>query len=301
MRRAVIDWIAHCVRDDLAATPDVLWHYTTAEGLKGIAQDDHLWASQSIFLNDARELVYGIDLYFNTLAEADVTMLDKRTQAWLEHWASDEGATSVREWFRVNAAPFVACFCAKGDLLSQWRAYGPSGGYAVGFSQHPAQAWIQAGGHGLALRQVIYDEQQQRSQVGDIVSRLVNLLAGHGGTDVARQEFIRSTVDAIGQVAAYCKDPAFAEEQEWRVIYQRPEDPSPLQLHHRTAGNALVPYVHLPITAQIGARPSKLPIVRVRVGPNVDPTLGVLGATSLLRRNDYDAEVIASTAPLRLR
>lgn len=301
MRQALVDWLRDHVDEDLAVTPKVLWHYTTAEGLRGIVESGKVWASQASFLNDAREMSYGVDLFFKVLKERDTSSLRPAARDWFEKWALGEPGTVLKQWLRENAVPFVACFCEHGDRLSQWRGYGPGGGYAVGFAQHPAQAWVHAAGHGMSLRRVIYERAEQESQITDVIDRLVALLDRSPDTESTKTEFIRNLTAAIAHVAAYCKDPAFEEEQEWRVIYQRAEDSPPLELKHRPSGNILVPYVELPLVASVGARAGKLPISEVRVGPNVDAALGALGATSLLRAWDFDAKVTTSTAPLRLR
>ena len=40
-------------------TKDVLYHYTTSEGLLGILRDDKLWATDIFHLNDSSEFEYG--------------------------------------------------------------------------------------------------------------------------------------------------------------------------------------------------------------------------------------------------
>ena len=41
----------------------ILYHYTTAEGLRGIIEDKAIWASDYRFLNDATEFEYGMSLF----------------------------------------------------------------------------------------------------------------------------------------------------------------------------------------------------------------------------------------------
>lgn len=303
MRKSVLDWLRICVQADLQVTPEVLWHYTTAEGLLGIVKSGKIRASQSVFLNDAQELTYGIDLFFEVLAAYDKGHLRTETAEWIDKWASGESGSVLRQWLQRNAVPFVACFCAEGDLLSQWRAYGETGGYALGFSCPPAQAWVQSAGHGLSLRRVVYERDDQESQIRAVVKALSELLDKAPQDGHTQTEFVRNLVDAIGLVGAYCKDPAFKEEHEWRIIYQRLEDPDPFDLQFRTSGNILVPYVELPLTVPVGneAGTGRLPISHVRVGPNVDAALGQLGAGAVLREKGYEAVVSASGAPLRLR
>src|SRR5579864_408275 len=109
-----------------------LFHYTTADGLKGIVETKCIWATAAIYLNDASEIAYGY------------TVLD---QVFAEWEKANEGNSSfgvtilqvVRDMANDNrkqldSVPiYLACFCEKGNLLSQWRAYGQTGGYSIGF------------------------------------------------------------------------------------------------------------------------------------------------------------------------
>jgi hypothetical protein len=48
----------------------VLYHYTTADGLKGIVENDELWATSAYYLNDSTEIMYGYQL------------IDEALEAW---------------------------------------------------------------------------------------------------------------------------------------------------------------------------------------------------------------------------
>jgi hypothetical protein len=49
--------------------PDTLYHYTDINGLKGIWEDGHLWATGSRFLNDTSELRLGVTLIQSRVAQ----------------------------------------------------------------------------------------------------------------------------------------------------------------------------------------------------------------------------------------
>jgi hypothetical protein len=46
-----------------------LYHYTTADGLKGIIENDELWATSAYFLNDSAEIIYGCRILKEALDE----------------------------------------------------------------------------------------------------------------------------------------------------------------------------------------------------------------------------------------
>jgi hypothetical protein len=62
--------------------------------------------------------------------------------------------TLIRQFLARRLSVFVTCFCEKGDLLSQWRAYarGASGvGYALGFESKSLHGWVQTAPSGANL------------------------------------------------------------------------------------------------------------------------------------------------------
>ena len=64
--------------------PEVLYHYTTREGLFGILSSLKIWASSSQFLNDASEFTYSTQL----IAEI-ATDLKKTSTNWFEQQLLD--------------------------------------------------------------------------------------------------------------------------------------------------------------------------------------------------------------------
>src|SRR5262245_62798120 len=52
--------------------PQVLWHYTTGNGLVGIVETDQLWTTQISCVNDSTELRYGVSLLSDALIERQI-------------------------------------------------------------------------------------------------------------------------------------------------------------------------------------------------------------------------------------
>jgi hypothetical protein len=105
----------------------LLFHYTTSSGLIGILQSGCLWATDVRFLNDTSEGQHGREVIEEALANAQ--------------FGDDAALTVLREDARAFFDPtrrsemssVVVCFSEQGDQLSQWRAYGAGGGFAIGF------------------------------------------------------------------------------------------------------------------------------------------------------------------------
>lgn len=105
--------------------PDILYHYTTQEGLKGILSEKSLWATKIHHLNDASELNRPLDIARRILEE-------KEKQAGRSKIIT-EMITEIDVWRSLNIC--IASFCQNGDLLSQWRGYGVyNSAYSIGFN-----------------------------------------------------------------------------------------------------------------------------------------------------------------------
>jgi hypothetical protein len=294
-----LDWLVAGINEDLGIVPDTLWHYTDAPGLLGIVSDQELWATQAWFLNDSSETKYGMDLFLRVLGQVDLSSRPSGTREWVETWLERQQRDVLRLWLESNLELFVTCFCEDGDLLSQWRAYGNGSGYALGFTDPPAQAWVQSAGHELLLRRVIYDVLVQEAACRRIIDALLDFLDTDSADGSTRAAFVGALVDAGAQVASWCKHPSFAEEKEWRVIYPRSEDPILLDRHFRSRG-FVIPYVKLALPSLVGARAGRLPLSRVNIGPGSEPELAKRGVEAFLDEFAFNHVVVdSSTAPLR--
>lgn len=149
--------------DALASVHPYLYHYTNAEGFKGIVRSNSIWATHFRDLNDSSEIFHlktsliealstkllgdlkayrsaGIDNRRLVERNGGVRVLSKRLAAgWIDalYKSTFEKSESDRAGFFG-----VSSFCSHaGDheyervngLLSQWRAYGRDGGYCLIF------------------------------------------------------------------------------------------------------------------------------------------------------------------------
>jgi hypothetical protein len=216
-----------------------LFHYTTVQGLKGIIEDKCLWATAASYLNDASEIEYGckilrevLDSWETTNGDDDslaMTVLDCLKALFNESESNLDRAATI----------YVACFCTKNNLLSQWRTYGQTGGYSVGFrlfgTGFPAESAKTFGGlkpenagYRAALMPVIYERKDQLTVLRDTLKRnlealeLPELKRVYEALDTnRRQQFMAHAVLLIEhflveQIVAF-KDKAFEEENEWKL------------------------------------------------------------------------------------
>jgi hypothetical protein len=100
------------------APPDkVLYHYTSAEGLKGIIEKNALWATSAYYLNDSAEMFYG----YNVLREVLDQWLNgnTRTENSITLGLARQLRSSFDDLFekRLLKPIYLTCFCCNTAAL----------------------------------------------------------------------------------------------------------------------------------------------------------------------------------------
>jgi hypothetical protein len=290
-------WIARIARPP----DDKLFHYTNADGLIGILRSRVFWGTDITHLNDSSELEYGMELVRRQLDEAARRRAKGKVAALL---------AAARENFHSFGGglltAYVSCFCQNGDLLSQWRGYGDSGGgYTIGIRP------CRKGGTAtpepkISLRRVIYEPVEQLKLINESIAQL-EAFADYAFADgspldwneVGKQltSFFRQEV---GDYLWCFKNNAFSEEQEWRFLYLTgPADPAPRSTHFRPRPSGIVPYVELDLFNLRNAD-IFLDVCEIICGPTLDPDRSARTVQTLLRSLKYESvDVKPSRVPLR--
>jgi hypothetical protein len=310
--------------------PDVLYHYTDAAGLLGIVQTGALWVTDAEYLNDAQELQFGRPELRDALMRAADNLCLKG--------AEDEGPSCSRATIMREAAThlasggffldkpahaaYVACFCEDGDLLSQWRGYGPLGGFAIGFHRSSLAAlqpgvadppgwidaipeefaaaqpaadppgWIEAISEELGsdpkplrLVKVSYGEEAIQPVIEDVLQRVAPEPQKHSGLI----GFFRAKTIVLPALATI-KHAAFSEEREWRIIEMGSTGVDAVLF--RTGLLGVIPYVQLPLP--------KTAITEIVIGPGQNPELRKRGVKRLLTEQGYSGVTVrGSETPFR--
>lgn len=117
----------------LASRPPHLYHYTTTDGLRGILTSQSLYATDPLYLNDSTELSHGLDL---------LSEVYEQGRSAHEEWVADvlDECFPPHPWRFKRDPAYIACLSEAGDQLSQWRAYGRSGGAVIAFDVTILQA-----------------------------------------------------------------------------------------------------------------------------------------------------------------
>jgi hypothetical protein len=309
--RALLEgtWAAHGVLNPefsergAVALPKYVSHYTDGVGALGIIGKRELWATDALFMNDETELRFARPI----LEEA----WDERSEHFLPNamarrafWDAFIGSHDEMD---LDPHVHVVCFCQDGDLLSQWRGYGaPGGGYSLQFKTRPLYESAQADAS-LSFVRVTYAPDRQRG--------LANRYLDAGTKPLREWQSIdtKTLVEAAGALgkglgrmaisfAMRVKDQAFAEENEWRLVYQpAPEVPQSIYLHRefRARGAGIIPFVRIG-AGSTAFRVRGLEPTSVTVGPSGNQAVAKRAVEYLLRDFAFpDVPVHTSRIPLR--
>src|ERR1043166_2511198 len=145
--------------DKIAPTklPSTLFHYTNAAGLEGIVSSGAIYLTDAFYLNDKTELSYTRDLVAQIVKERATSIAPSLHRFFAQRLTGFDPFASND----INFACYIASFCERSDLLSQWRTYGAgANGYAlalaVGECADPAML-ATTGLPPAALIPVVYD------------------------------------------------------------------------------------------------------------------------------------------------
>ena len=275
--------------------PEIVYHYTNSDGLVGIVSSGALWATDLRFVNDAAELDHALGSMVAAVERAKSRFSGAAPLMLLDRLG---GAIALKQGF---PSVHSVSFSANGDLLSQWRAYGESGGgYAVGFAAFDLRPdfgqGIPAGGG--SLHRVIYDSTTQDQLLNGVIDQGCELVErvsrADGDIESVAQGLVGRLLSGSENGLFYClKAEGWAEEAEWRTIYALPVDEA-VRLEFRTVGRIPVPYLPLRDSG------NGLPIREVVLGPSTPQRTAETAVASLLNRYGYgEAEVKRSELPLR--
>jgi hypothetical protein len=281
---------------------EIVYHYCSLDTFVKIVTGKKLWLSNVFCMNDYEEhrwfrrLVRTVEKEMVNAGEVSQDELRKgliRGDSILD--IEDERfSDGLNTWKQV----YCVSFSKTGDSLSQWRAYGDGGqGVAIGFRREYLEEITQKWSPGdTQVVDVLYDDQSQREAARQVVLIAANKwdLLGEDAEKVEPKIGCFWAAVALFRESASHKSPAFAHEEEVRLVYCHSKfmERSP---QYRAKGGMLIPYFEIPIS------PERQPIREVVCGPTNYFLQNQRFIGDLLQENDYGAgiEVTQSKASYR--
>lgn len=315
-----------------------LYHYTTAIGLHGIVTSQQLWATHISYLNDPEEHSGFFDRRLPLLLEEPIrSALAEigKTATGRNHINAVGGAekatadllrdlhANIRDITLSFNQPYVSSFCralpgevSEDGLLSQWRGYGPDGGYAIVFdTQRLAELladeerrfsyqWLQWGDveyydDEAGQKAALPETQEWESALQHAIEQFILTL---------RREELEPVLPIVTALSCMHKHTGFREESEVRIVAlplnaevlaeaQKKGENRPRKLARFAPRNGiLVPYIAL-FERESGDEAARLPISKIIVGPHPERLKRQKAIELLLEQSEIRAEVTVSGIP----
>jgi hypothetical protein len=306
--------------------PELLYHYTTQDGLLGILETKCIWATHFRCLNDTSEgeIVSRAAWHeLNSRVNSDSLMQFlgipiQKSKEKIECNDKEILSQGNRILSEVTSRDvYVTSLSGKGNLLSQWRAYcGKSGGYSIGFSPSYLKA---IGTHflgeisrkhflpGEPLFPCRYFDDEAKKQLTEKIQKSVDAYIGEA--EQTKREFTSNERTGprtpagiairhfrpLSLDCAITKDHAFHEEQEWRLVF-RLLNQSVEDVFFRVSRSMLIPYLKIPLAFENQSAEIK----RIYVGPSPNLTGARESVEMLLRKHGvHGVDVKSSMIPYR--
>ncbi|TGK89248.1 DUF2971 domain-containing protein [Leptospira noumeaensis] len=252
-------------------TTELIYHYTSLEGLTGILENKELWLSNSISLNDSSEIKYAESIEKEVLSEL------------LESHKDDQLAldflNSFLESKKLDNQVYIISFTSDSDSLTQWQGYSQNQGVAIGFKKDTlAKYTTQRSNEFFLVFPVIYDKILQKSIFQKYFLDLLRILKEEVKQEKIEKSFHEEIIQilnetvftALSYLYPYFKHTAFKQEQEWRFVLinhkSKYQSNKTLDISFRSGKNKLIPFVKIKLT-KADTELSDLPISNIIVGP----------------------------------
>jgi hypothetical protein len=247
------------------APPEILYHYTSIEGLMGILESRSIWLSDYQYLNDRREINHGADIIREVARKMLKKSNDKLVSKLLEAW--------IVNLDNIEDRIFIASFSADGDSLSQWRAYGT---VALGFKVSDIAVHV----NDIYIQSVEYNEEVQRNLAVTYLNHLCQAYKEDSSLNLIERspDIYHRIIQLVELISSY-KDASFMDERECRVIYIEDLDViESLDLDrppkkYRANNSHIIPYVSSDSIYPMKGHERPLEISEIVLGPSCDDLL----------------------------
>ena len=196
------------IKENFFPEVSTIYHYCSTKTFMEIIEKKELWLTDISKMNDSMEEKWAISLIKNVYEDNESTS---------ELYPQD-CFVGVSKSLTECSRKFISCFSEEGDILSQWRAYADDGaGFSMGFSveklnvskdsikldDHPSDPMK------IYLVKVLYEQDKQK----EFISLCRKSAAESPGEDPYQSD------NVLPNYSIALKNPYFAEEKEWRLVF----------------------------------------------------------------------------------
>lgn len=193
----------------------IYYHYCSVDTFFNIMQTSTIRLGNPLFMNDSAEIIWLLELLKNYVAK------NKNCVEILKQWNLIK--QMINKLLQKIDVPFIFCLSKGNDVLSQWRSYADDGkGVAIGID---VNRLLKLDTELLVGKDIIYDDKEQMKlleqkklddSLDDFIEELEMALQGENETEIYSK--VRKVASYILNEAIICKNPAFEEEREFRIL-----------------------------------------------------------------------------------
>lgn len=193
------------------------YYYCSLSTFLNIVKHRQIYLSDPLKMNDSLEIQW----YLDKLDEQERSVKPSRSILNMLNYYStieftyDDLIRALNIYGQCNA--YICCFSKKSDILSQWRAYAGDGqGLSIGFNLEKLNKE-----YNLMVCEVLYNDDitygRLEDQLENFAREMSEVIKCKKITD--EEEKIKILLHEFIPLLLQCKNPAFEEEQEVRLIY----------------------------------------------------------------------------------
>ena len=193
----------------------IYYHYCSVDTFFNIMQTSTIRLGNPLSMNDSAEIIWLLELLKNYVAK------NKNCAEILKQWNLIK--QMINKLLQKIDVPFIFCLSKGNDVLSQWRSYADDGkGVAIGID---VNRLLKLDTELLVGKDIIYDDKEQMKlleqkklddSLDDFIEELEMALQGENETEIYSK--VRKVASYILNEAIICKNPAFEEEREFRIL-----------------------------------------------------------------------------------
>lgn len=211
----------------------VVYHYCSMDSFTNIMKTSTIRMGDPCYMNDSAEVVWIISVLHELIRRSHPDISS--------YWEIIN--KNLQQMINKMELPYVASFSKRGDVLSQWRSYADNGrGVAIGFD---IERLISIDERKIIHRDVLYNKDEQIRQLDQNTEKFPwqEFAQAVKANDVDEiRTKTRRLLSLFMEDAMFFKNPAFEEEQEYRLICP----PPPIEtLKFRNTANMILPYTEI--------------------------------------------------------
>lgn len=289
-----------------------LYHYTTAEGVRGIVENREFMATKSDFLNDKLEFQYAVEV-MERLTEKYIVNASLRERFFsklkkeIDQLGIIAPACDDHDCREDGLSFYVVAFSKLQNNALLWAEFTDFKGYCLEFDYTKLVEGFQ---HRVFLHgTVIYDEKEQMNGLLESLLSCIRNLQENGMMDLEgffeeEAEISEGSLDklvmemavVVSVYAMFFKKSFFEGEEEYRFIFP----PIINELGVAKPDFRLLDQIFLPyIMVEFDREMKEIPLESVMVGAKNNSDIAVRGMKYFLHSQGLEIPVLLSDIPLR--